>query len=109
MCWCVRSFCPRSHSLPPPPRSSFFTHKVITGFLGSGKTTLLNYILTQPHGKRIAGEEDEAEALAGMRRVCADDDASAFSLRCVSMAAPSRDTHISATNPTPNPDPQPTM
>lgn len=30
--------------------------QVITGFLGSGKTTLLNYILTQQHGKRIAGE-----------------------------------------------------
>ncbi|GBF93061.1 hypothetical protein Rsub_05672 [Raphidocelis subcapitata] len=32
---------------------------VITGFLGSGKTTLLNYILTQPHGKRIAVIENE--------------------------------------------------
>jgi hypothetical protein len=29
--------------------------QVITGFLGSGKTTLLNHILTQDHGKRIAG------------------------------------------------------
>jgi predicted ATPase len=32
---------------------------IITGFLGSGKTTLLNYILTQPHGKRIAVVENE--------------------------------------------------
>lgn len=27
---------------------------VLSGFLGSGKTTLLNYILSQPHGRRIA-------------------------------------------------------
>ncbi|GEM_PF-4132487 len=27
---------------------------VLSGFLGSGKTTLLNYVLNQPHGKRIA-------------------------------------------------------
>jgi hypothetical protein len=40
---------PPHRALPPRPR------QVITGFLGSGKTTLLNYILTQPHGKRIAG------------------------------------------------------
>lgn len=33
--------------------------QVITGFLGSGKTTLLNYILSQPHGKRIAVIENE--------------------------------------------------
>merc|ERR1719235_740310 len=32
---------------------------VLTGFLGSGKTTLLNYILTQPHGKKIAIIENE--------------------------------------------------
>jgi tRNA A37 threonylcarbamoyladenosine biosynthesis protein TsaE len=28
---------------------------VLTGFLGAGKTTLLNRILTENHGKRIAG------------------------------------------------------
>lgn len=27
---------------------------VLSGFLGAGKTTLLNYILNQPHGKRVA-------------------------------------------------------
>ncbi len=27
---------------------------IVTGFLGSGKTTLLNYILTAPHGLRVA-------------------------------------------------------
>lgn len=27
---------------------------LISGFLGSGKTTLLQYLLTQPHGKKIA-------------------------------------------------------
>jgi len=27
---------------------------VVTGFLGSGKTTLLNWILTQPHGLKVA-------------------------------------------------------
>ena len=27
---------------------------VLSGFLGSGKTTLLNYVLSQPHGKRVA-------------------------------------------------------
>ena len=32
---------------------------VLTGFLGSGKTTLLNYILTQPHGKKLAIIENE--------------------------------------------------
>lgn len=32
---------------------------IITGFLGSGKTTLLNWILTQPHGKKIAVIENE--------------------------------------------------
>jgi G3E family GTPase len=32
---------------------------IITGFLGSGKTTLLNYILKQPHGKKIAVIENE--------------------------------------------------
>ncbi|EFC42099.1 predicted protein [Naegleria gruberi] len=32
---------------------------VITGFLGSGKTTLINYILTQPHGYKIAIIENE--------------------------------------------------
>ena len=41
------------------------THQpqVITGFLGSGKTTLLNYILSQPHGKRIAVIENEFGAV----------------------------------------------
>lgn len=43
--------CMHSASTPPPRSLA----QVITGFLGSGKTTLLNYILTQPHGKRIAG------------------------------------------------------
>jgi len=32
---------------------------VLTGFLGAGKTTLLNYILTQPHGKKLAVIENE--------------------------------------------------
>jgi len=32
---------------------------VLTGFLGSGKTTLLNYILSQPHGYRVAVIENE--------------------------------------------------
>ncbi|KAG5463346.1 MAG: hypothetical protein BJ554DRAFT_8358 [Olpidium bornovanus] len=27
---------------------------IVTGFLGSGKTTFMNYILSEPHGKRIA-------------------------------------------------------
>ncbi|MEW5320098.1 MAG: hypothetical protein WDW38_011197 [Sanguina aurantia] len=36
---------------------------VITGFLGAGKTTLLNYILTQPHGRRIAVIENEFGAI----------------------------------------------
>lgn len=27
---------------------------VLSGFLGSGKTTLLNYVLSQPHGRRVA-------------------------------------------------------
>jgi G3E family GTPase len=27
---------------------------ILTGFLGAGKTTLLNYILTQPHGYKVA-------------------------------------------------------
>jgi len=33
---------------------------IFTGFLGSGKTTTLNYLLQQPHGKRLAVIENEA-------------------------------------------------
>jgi G3E family GTPase len=41
------------------PKSARIPVLVITGVLGSGKTTLLNYILTAPHGKRIAVIENE--------------------------------------------------
>lgn len=50
----VRSNAVGQMSCTPP-----HTAQVITGFLGSGKTTLLNYILSQPHGKRIAVIENE--------------------------------------------------
>lgn len=44
---------PSSSLLPPCPVT------ILTGFLGSGKTTLVNYILREPHGKRIAVIENE--------------------------------------------------
>lgn len=39
---------------PPPEAETRIPATIITGFLGSGKTTLLNYILRQPHGRRVA-------------------------------------------------------
>jgi G3E family GTPase len=36
---------------------------IVTGFLGSGKTTLVNYILNEPHGKKIAIIENEFGAV----------------------------------------------
>lgn len=35
--------------------SSRASRQVLTGFLGAGKTTLVNYILNEPHGKKICG------------------------------------------------------
>lgn len=46
---------------------------IITGFLGAGKSTLLNYILTQPHGKRIAVIENEFGKGLGIESAIAKD------------------------------------
>lgn len=46
---------------------------IITGFLGAGKTTLLNWILTQPHGKRIAVIENEFGQGLGIETAIAKD------------------------------------
>ncbi len=48
---------------------------IITGFLGAGKSTLLNYILTQPHGKRIAVIENEFGQGLGIESAIAKDGA----------------------------------
>ncbi|KAI9293254.1 COBW domain-containing protein 2 [Neoconidiobolus thromboides FSU 785] len=41
---------------------------IVTGYLGSGKTTLLNYVLTQPHGKKIAVILNEFGESSGIER-----------------------------------------
>ncbi|GAB5031611.1 cobw domain-containing protein [Nannochloropsis oceanica] len=53
---------------------------IISGFLGAGKTTLLNYILTQPHGKRIAVIENEFGQGLGIESAIAKDGADGSSL-----------------------------
>jgi hypothetical protein len=46
---------------------------IIAGFLGAGKSTLLNYILTQPHGRRIAVIENEFGQGLGIETAIARD------------------------------------
>lgn len=53
---------------------------IITGFLGAGKTTLLNWILTQPHGKRIAVIENEFGQGLGIETAIAKDGTDGSSL-----------------------------
>ncbi|TMW64104.1 hypothetical protein Poli38472_014221 [Pythium oligandrum] len=48
---------------------------IISGFLGAGKTTFLNYILTAPHGKRIAVIENEFGDEIGVENLIAKDGA----------------------------------
>ena len=53
---------------------------ILTGFLGSGKTTLLNYILSEPHGKRIAVIENEFSGGLGIEGMIAKSGLSGDSL-----------------------------
>lgn len=59
---------------------------IITGFLGAGKSTLLNYILTQPHGRRIAVIENEFGKGLGIESAIARDGADGSDLDIIELA-----------------------